>query len=258
MPQNETAISMKRLILPVLLLGLMTNGMAQTKKPATPAKKPASTANKAAGTTKKPVTHTTSISSPLDSFSYALGVSMAEFYKSQGIKDINLSMVNLALNDVKNNGAKLNEEQCNNIIMNYMQSMKSEKAAAVKKEGLAFLEENKKREGVVSLPSGLQYEVIKEGNGPKPKLTDTVKVHYHGTLIDGTIFDSSVQRGEPISFPVNGVIRGWVEALQLMPVGSKWKLFIPSELAYGDSDAGPVIKGGSTLVFEVELLNIGQ
>ncbi len=247
---------MKHLILPALVLLVMTNGMAQTKKPAAPAKKPASAVKKPA----KPATPATTqnMTNSLDSFSYALGVSMAEFYKSQGIKDFNLNMVTQALNDVKKETAKLSEEQCNNIIMNYMQSIKGEKAAAVKKAGQAFLEENKKRTGVVSLPSGLQYEVIKEGNGPKPALTDTVKVHYHGTLIDGTVFDSSVERGEPISFPVNGVIRGWVEALQLMPQGSKWKLFIPSELAYGDNDAGPVIKGGSTLIFEVELLQVGN
>ena len=247
---------MKHLILPALVLLVMTNGMAQTKKPAAPAKKPATAVKKPA----KPATPATTqnMTNSLDSFSYALGVSMAEFYKSQGIKDFNLNMVTQALNDVKKETAKLSEEQCNNIIMNYMQSIKGEKAAAVKKAGQAFLEENKKRTGVVSLPSGLQYEVIKEGNGPKPALTDTVKVHYHGTLIDGTVFDSSVERGEPISFPVNGVIRGWVEALQLMPQGSKWKLFIPSELAYGDNDAGPVIKGGSTLIFEVELLQVGN
>ena len=247
---------MKHLILPALVLLVMSNGMAQTKKPAAPAKKPATAVKKPA----KPATPATTqnMTNSLDSFSYALGVSMAEFYKSQGIKDFNLNMVTQALNDVKKETAKLSEEQCNNIIMNYMQSIKGEKAAAVKKAGQAFLEENKKRTGVVSLPSGLQYEVIKEGNGPKPALTDTVKVHYHGTLIDGTVFDSSVERGEPISFPVNGVIRGWVEALQLMPQGSKWKLFIPSELAYGDNDAGPVIKGGSTLIFEVELLQVGN
>lgn len=245
---------MKHLILPALVLLVFTNGMAQTKKPATPAKKPASAVKKPAAT---PAT-TPSMKSSLDSFSYALGVSMAEFYKSQGIQDINLKMVNQALSDSKGGNTKLSEEQCNSIIMNYMQSIKGEKAAAVKKAGQAFLEENKKRAGVVTLPSGLQYEVVKEGTGPKPAITDTVKVHYHGTLIDGTIFDSSVQRGEPISFPVNGVISGWVEALQLMPQGSKWKLFIPSNLAYGDNDAGPVIKGGSTLIFEVELLGIGN
>lgn len=122
-------------------------------------------------------------------------------------------------------------------------------------EGMAFLAENKKRAGVVELESGLQYEIITEGNGPKPKATDTVTCHYHGTLIDGTVFDSSVQRGQPASFPLNMVISGWTEALQLMPTGSKWKLYLPPHLAYGDRQAGAHIKPNSTLIFEVELLS---
>lgn len=261
---------MKKLLLTGLVMMGIFGAMAQdkpatqTKKSATQTKKPATQTKKSATQSKKPATTNSSataqnaatMKNALDSFSYALGVSMAEFYKSQGIRDINLGLVNQALNDVKKSTAKMSEEECNSIIMNYMESMKSEKAAATKKEGQAFLEENKKRPGVVSLPSGLQYEIISEGNGPKPGLTDTVTVHYHGTLIDGTIFDSSRQRGESISFPVNGVIKGWVEALQLMPKGSTWKLFIPSDLAYGDNQAGPVIKPGSTLVFEVELIDI--
>jgi FKBP-type peptidyl-prolyl cis-trans isomerase FklB len=122
--------------------------------------------------------------------------------------------------------------------------------------GKAFLEENKKREGVVTLPSGLQYEVINEGDGAIPKATDKVKCHYHGTLIDGTVFDSSVQRGQPAVFGVNQVIKGWVEALQLMSVGSKWRLYIPSDLAYGKQGAGGSIEPNTTLIFDVELLGI--
>jgi FKBP-type peptidyl-prolyl cis-trans isomerase FklB len=122
--------------------------------------------------------------------------------------------------------------------------------------GLKFLEENKKREGVVSLESGLQYEVITMGEGPKPNASQTVTCHYHGTMIDGKVFDSSVQRGQPASFPLNRVISGWTEALQLMPVGSKWKLFLPPHLAYGEQQAGPMIGPNSTLIFEVELLGI--
>ena len=134
---------------------------------------------------------------------------------------------------------------------------KSEKEMIVTKEkGKAFLAENKKKEGVIETASGLQYKVVKMGTGPKPHETDKVKVHYHGTLIDGTVFDSSVERGEPIEFPLNGVIKGWTEGVQLMPVGSKFIFYIPSDLAYGDRDAGPTIKGGSTLIFEVELLEI--
>ncbi|MCF7688758.1 MAG: FKBP-type peptidyl-prolyl cis-trans isomerase [Cephaloticoccus sp.] len=136
--------------------------------------------------------------------------------------------------------------------------MKKDTSASSSKHaraGHVFLYENKSRAGVVVTGSGLQYEVLREGKGAKPTAKQTVEVHYHGTLVDGTVFDSSVQRGESISFPVNGVIAGWVEALQLMSVGSKWKLFIPAELAYGDHDQGP-IPGGSTLIFEVELIAI--
>ena len=133
---------------------------------------------------------------------------------------------------------------------------KKEKAEANLKAGNDFLEANKQKPGVVALPSGLQYEIITEGTGAKPGATSNVTCHYHGTLIDGRVFDSSVDRGQPIELSVNGVIPGWTEALQLMPVGSKWKLFIPSNLAYGDQQAGPLITPGSTLIFEVELLDI--
>jgi FKBP-type peptidyl-prolyl cis-trans isomerase FklB len=122
--------------------------------------------------------------------------------------------------------------------------------------GGAFLKENGARDGVVTTASGLQYEIITVGDGPMPAATDTVITHYHGTLIDGTVFDSSVERGTPASFPVNGVIAGWVEALQLMPVGSKWRLFVPPGLAYGDRGAGGAIGPNETLIFEVELLEI--
>jgi len=133
---------------------------------------------------------------------------------------------------------------------------KQEKAAANLAEGVAFLEANKSKEGVVVLPSGLQYEIMKEGSGARPSATDKVTCHYHGTLINGTIFDSSVQRGQPATFPLNMVIRGWTEAVQLMPVGSKWRLFIPAHLAYGDRHVSAEIGPNSTLIFEVELLGI--
>ncbi|MCB1225038.1 MAG: FKBP-type peptidyl-prolyl cis-trans isomerase, partial [Verrucomicrobiales bacterium] len=137
-----------------------------------------------------------------------------------------------------------------------MMEKRNARAGVAAAEGKKFLDENGKKDGVVTTPSGLQYEVMTEGKGDKPAATDQVKVHYHGTLLDGTVFDSSVERGEPITFPVQGVIKGWVEALQLMPVGSKWKLFIPSELAYGKQGAGSDIGPDETLVFEVELLGI--
>lgn len=125
-------------------------------------------------------------------------------------------------------------------------------------EGAAFLAKNATREGVIVLPSGLQYEIITQGTGPKPKLTDHIRSHYHGTLLDGTVFDSSIDRGEPVVFRVDQVIPGWTEALQLMPVGSKWRLFIPSSLAYGAEGAGEIISGGETLLFDIELLEIVQ
>lgn len=128
--------------------------------------------------------------------------------------------------------------------------------SADKEAGKKFLEENKKRPEVVTLPSGLQYEVITKGTGPIPKATDTVRANYAGMLIDGTEFDNSYKRGQPITIPVTGVIAGWVEALQMMPVGSKWKLYIPSDLGYGDRGAGGAIPGGAALIFEIELLDI--
>jgi FKBP-type peptidyl-prolyl cis-trans isomerase FklB len=192
-----------------------------------------------------------------DSLSYAIGLSVANFYKQQNITSINTALVTKAINDVNKKGKLLlDEQQANACIMNYMQKSKAEKSSGNRKIGEEFLAENKKKTDVVVLPSGLQYTVMKKGTGPKPGPTDKVKVHYHGTLIDGKVFDSSVERGEPIELSVNGVIPGWTEALQLMPVGSKWKLFIPSNLAYGDQQAGPLIAPGSTLVFEVELLDI--
>ena len=214
-------------------------------------KKPVATSK-----TKQSTATPVAMKNALDSFSYALGLSIANFYKEQGVMNINNNLVLKALNDIKAGKPQMNETQANNCMMGYVQEMRGEKAAGNKKAGEAFLAENKKQPGVVSLPSGLQYQVIKESTGLRPAATDKVKVHYTGSLLDGTIFDSSVQRGEPLEIAVNGVIAGWIEALQLMPVGSKWKLFIPSHLAYGDNGAGPTIKPGSTLIFEVELLDI--
>jgi FKBP-type peptidyl-prolyl cis-trans isomerase FklB len=133
--------------------------------------------------------------------------------------------------------------------------MKNEKAAANLKAGQDFLEENKKKPGVVALPSGLQYEILVEGLGPRPAATNKVTCHYHGTLIDGTVFDSSVRRGQPATFPLNGVIKGWTEGVQLMPAGSKWRFYIPPNLAYGDRQVSAQIGPNSTLVFDVELIS---
>ncbi len=134
--------------------------------------------------------------------------------------------------------------------------MKNEKAESNLKAGQEFLAANKTKAGITELPSGLQYEILTEGNGPKPTQYNTVTCHYHGTLIDGTVFDSSVKRGQPASFPLNMVIKGWTEGLQLMGTGSKWRFFIPPHLGYGDRQVGPTIGPNSTLIFDVELISI--
>lgn len=151
---------------------------------------------------------------------------------------------------------EISGQEAGQLLQKYFTELEEQKMKAVMEEGKAFLAANATREGVVSLPSGLQYEVITEGTGAKPTASDTVSCHYHGTLVDGTVFDSSVRRGEPAQFPVSGVIAGWVEALQLMSVGSKWKLFIPYNLGYGARGAGQSIPPYATLIFEVELLDI--
>lgn len=151
---------------------------------------------------------------------------------------------------------EISNRECAELLNKYFTELEENKMKAAMEEGKAFLAANAVRPEVTTLPSGLQYEVIKAGTGDKPKATSTVRCHYHGTFIDGRVFDSSVQRGEPADFPVNGVIAGWVEALQLMPVGSKWKLYIPYNLGYGARGAGQSIPPYSTLIFEVELLEI--
>jgi len=152
--------------------------------------------------------------------------------------------------------AKISDNQAQAIINSYFSKKQKKESESMIEKGANFLQENAKREGVTTLPSGLQYEIISEGTGPKPTLEDNVTTHYHGTLIDGTVFDSSVDRGEPASFPVGGVIKGWTEALQLMSVGSKWKLYVPYDLAYGERGARAQIGPYSTLIFEVELISI--
>jgi len=197
------------------------------------------------------------IRTKIDTVSYGIGQDIGNTLKAQGLDSLNYDLLIKAIKDAaKGTTPLLTKDQSNMSISDYLQKLKAEKMSKNKIIGEQFLAENKTKPGVVTLPSGLQYVILKTGDGPKPTINDKVKTHYHGTLIDGTVFDSSVERGEPISFPVSGVIKGWTEALQLMPVGSKWKLFIPSELAYGDRQAGPKIGPGSALVFEVELLAI--
>jgi FKBP-type peptidyl-prolyl cis-trans isomerase FklB len=192
----------------------------------------------------------------MDSFSYSLGILIGNNLKNEGITNISAPDLVEALEDVLMGKGKIAVQNANELVQKTMSEKAALQSAGVKEEGEKFLAENKNKPGIITTPSGLQYEVIQMGTGKKPSLQDKVKTHYHGTLINGKVFDSSVQRGEPISFPVNGVIKGWTEALQLMPVGSKFKLYIPYQLAYGERGAGADIKPFSALIFEVELLDI--
>jgi len=187
---------------------------------------------------------------------YALGVSYAKSLKQGGLDSISKKAFIMAMNDVKNGTDQLlTDQECQAAIQDELKRLDEIKNAPLLAAGKKYLEENAKKSGVTVTESGLQYEVITEGSGPKPTTTDRVQVHYHGTLLDGTVFDSSVDRGEPTAFGVTQVIRGWTEALQLMPVGSKWKLTIPQDLAYGPQARGKITPY-STLIFEVELLGI--
>jgi FKBP-type peptidyl-prolyl cis-trans isomerase FklB len=255
---------MKRIIIALSGIVLTTSLFAQTGAKPTTAK-PATTKP----TTAKPATGKPTTASPAivlknnrDSASYALGVRIAQNLKEQSFDKLDPAIILKGINDVFNNKAiAMPDGLLDQCIGTYQQKASyakdSAKASVAKAEGQKFLTENGKRKGVITTKSGLQYEIIKAGTDTiKPKISDKVKCHYHGTLINGTVFDSSVDRGEPISFAVGGVIAGWTEALQLMTVGSKWKLYIPSELAYGNRAAGDKIVPGSTLIFEVEILAI--
>ncbi|MGQ1787544.1 MULTISPECIES: FKBP-type peptidyl-prolyl cis-trans isomerase [unclassified Saccharicrinis] len=193
----------------------------------------------------------------MEKLSYSLGLSIAGNLQKSGVAELEYeSFARGVKHQLEATKPEIAPEEANQIINEFFTALQSKQFEANIKAGQDFLAENAKREGVVTLESGLQYEVVTEGDGAKPAATDQVKCHYHGTLIDGKVFDSSVQRGEPAVFPVNGVIAGWVEALQLMPLGSKWKLYVPSNLAYGEQGAGQDIGPHTTLVFEVELLEI--
>lgn len=193
----------------------------------------------------------------MDKFSYGLGMGIGQNLLSMGVKDMSIEDFIKGISDVlSGNKTELTHSEAQKVVNEHFQKLAEEAYAVNKNAGEKFLAENAKKEGVTTLPSGLQYEVIKEGNGKKPSATDRVQCHYEGTLIDGTIFDSSIKRGEPAVFGVNQVIRGWVEALQLMQEGAKWRLYIPYDMAYGEHGAGEMIPPYSALIFDVELIKV--
>ena len=248
----------------VLSLG---SGMAQqtpstTTKPATTTKPPTTTSKPktaSSSATQQPLKLTTQ----KEKLSYAIGMNIGQSMKKDAL-DIDPAILTRALKDaLSGSKPQMTEEEAKAVITTFRNEMIAKKQAEEKKisdankqAGEQFLATNKTREGVVTLPSGLQYKIIKQGDGPKPTATDTVETNYRGTLINGTEFDSSYKRGEPATFPVNQVIKGWTEALQLMPVGSKWQLFIPADLAYGPRSPSPEIGPNSALIFDIELLSI--
>ena len=233
---------------------------------ATPAKKtPASTTKKAPATTRSASALT--LKTQKEKESYALGMKVGEDLRRQGVNtSVDPAIAARGFKDaMAGSKAALTEDEERAALMQLQTEVRDKQqakahaeGAATRKEGEAFLAANKAKEGVVTLPSGLEYKILTEGTGPKPTANDTVTCNYRGTLLNGKEFDSSYKRGHPETFPVGGVIKGWTEALQLMPVGSKWQLFIPSDMAYGDRGAGADIGPGETLIFEVELLSIGE
>jgi peptidyl-prolyl cis-trans isomerase len=193
----------------------------------------------------------------MDKISYALGLSIGNNFRASGIKGLEIDDFIKGINDVFNEAKPaIAFDEAQRLLQAYFKDLQAEKFEMNKQVGEEFLRINKEKRGVVTLPSGLQYEVLKTGDGQKPRPNDKVRCHYHGTLIDGRVFDSSIERGQPAVFGVSQVIRGWTEALQLMNVGSKWRLFIPSDMAYGAHGAGEAIEPNMTLIFDVELLGI--
>ena len=193
----------------------------------------------------------------MDKFSYGLGMGIGQNLLSMGVKDMNIEDFIKGISDVlSGNKTELTHSEAQKVVNEHFQKLAEEAYAVNRNAGEKFLAENAKKESITTLPSGMQYEVIKEGNGKKPSATDHVQCHYEGTLIDGTIFDRSIKRGEPAVFGVNQVIKGWVEALQLMQEGAKWRLYIPYDMAYGEHGAGEMIPPYSALIFDVELIKV--
>lgn len=223
------------------------SGKAPVKPTAKPAPKP----------TAKPVAPKPVLKNSLDSLSYAIGINIGTNMKMQGIDSISAAALNKGIADaMKGNKPLMDENTANMTIQQKLQEFMMKKVNVQKEEGRKFLEENKKQPGIVSLPNGIQYKIIHQGSGVKPALEDTIKVHYKGTTIDGNVFDDSYSRGEPIEFPLGNLIEGWKQTLVLMPVGSKWQIFLPSDFGYGDRGAGANIPGGAALIFELELLDV--
>jgi len=248
----------------LLLANAWGQQAAPTSAQQTPATKTQHTS--AAKTSPKPAADSSQplvLTTQKDKISYALGMNVGTNLQRQSL-DVDPAILLQGLKDgLAGSKPLLTEEEARTLLTQLQEDMRKKQAekaqqmgAANKTEGEAFLAANKNKEGVITLPSGLQYKILKAGTGPKPAATDSVVCNYRGTLISGTEFDSSYKRGQPATFPVNGVIKGWTEALQLMPVGSKWQLFVPASLAYGDRGAGADIGPNATLIFEVELLSI--
>jgi len=261
----QTIFSHTANLLAVSLL-LLTSALSQQtpapntpQTPATKSKPAAKAGQSAAAKTQTPLT----LKTPTEKFSYALGMNIGSGMRRQGV-NIDPNILVRGMKDalagrkllLTEDEARAAVMQVQNEVRQKQEAKAKEAGAANKKEGEDFLAANKAKDGVVTLPSGLQYKILTAGTGPKPAATDSVVCNYRGTLIDGKEFDSSYKGGQPLTFPVNGVIKGWTEALQLMPVGSKWQLFIPPDLAYGERGAGGDIGPDATLIFEVELLSI--
>ncbi|MFC5284245.1 FKBP-type peptidyl-prolyl cis-trans isomerase [Pedobacter alpinus] len=237
----------QKAILTLSIATFVFTANAQTKKSA--AKKPAAS---------KAVTAPQTLTQ-LDSASYSFGMKIAQGLKSDGVKSLNYELLSKAMKDVfSDQTLTVNDEEAGKTIGQFLQQISQQKYAVEQEAGKTFLEDNKKNPKVVTLPSGLQYEVITMGTGEKPKATDEVTVHYKGTLVNGKQFDSSYDRNEPLKLPLNNVIPGWTEGVQLMPVGSKFKFYIPYQLGYGERGAGQDIPPYSTLIFDIELVKIGE
>lgn len=198
------------------------------------------------------------LNSGMDSLSYAIGLNVGNNLKSQGVENFSYEAMNQGMRAAMSGTEKplLDEQTASMTIQQKLQEYASKKNNIQKEEGKKFLAENKTKAGITELPNGIQYKIIKQGVGVKPAVEDTIKVHYKGTTIDGKVFDDSYSRGEPIEFPLNNLIEGWKQTLVLMPVGSKWQIFLPSDYGYGDRGAGANIPGGATLIFELELLDV--